>query len=149
MEGPTEKLYPLLSKIESAADVRSVPYGELASLAEELREFIVRSVSTNPGHLGASLGVVELTLALLSVYDPERDRIIWDVGHQAYPYKILTGRRDAFFTNRRYRGLCGFPQRAESLCDAFGTGHSSTSVSAALGMATAANWRFPKKSLSA
>ena len=71
MEGPTEKLYPLLSKIESAADVRSVPYGELASLAEELREFIVRSVSTNPGHLGASLGVVELTLALLSVYDPE------------------------------------------------------------------------------
>ena len=138
MEGPTEKLYPLLSKIESAADVRSVPYGELASLAEELREFIVRSVSTNPGHLGASLGVVELTLALLSVYDPERDRIIWDVGHQAYPYKILTGRKDAFFTNRRYRGLCGFPQRAESLCDAFGTGHSSTSVSAALGMATAA-----------
>lgn len=130
--------YPRLSQIEGAADVQRLTPQELVPLAAELREFIARSVSTNPGHLGASLGVVELTLALLSVYDPEVDRIIWDVGHQAYPYKILTGRRDAFITNRRYGGLCGFPQRAESLCDAFGTGHSSTSISAALGMAMAA-----------
>lgn len=137
-EGNALARYPRLSRIARAADVQRVQPHELAPLAAELREYIVRSVSTNPGHLGASLGVVELTLALLSVYDPEQDRIIWDVGHQAYPYKILTGRRDAFATNRRYGGLCGFPQRAESLCDAFGTGHSSTSISAALGMAMAA-----------
>lgn len=141
MEEKWEGRYPLLSRIAGAADVRKVPPEKLVPLAAELREFIVRSVSTNPGHLGASLGVVELTLALLSVYDPERDRIVWDVGHQAYPYKILTGRMGAFPTNRRYGGLCGFPQRAESLCDAFGTGHSSTSISAALGMATAAKLR--------
>lgn len=127
----------MLSRIHGAADVRSVAAGDLTALAAELREFIVRSVSTNPGHLGSNLGVVELTLALLSVYDPERDRIVWDVGHQAYPFKVLTGRRDAFATNRCYGGLCGFPQRAESLCDAFGTGHSTTSISAALGIATA------------
>lgn len=138
LEGNTSTLYPRLSRIAGAADVMQLPPEELAPLAAELREFIVRSVSTNPGHLGASLGVVELTLALLSVYNPEEDRIIWDVGHQAYPYKILTGRREAFVTNRRYGGLCGFPQRAESLCDAFGTGHSSTSISAALGIAMAA-----------
>lgn len=128
---------PRLDLIQTPEDLKRLSLTDLSGLAEELRQFIIRSVSTNPGHLGSSLGVVELTVALLYVYDPPTDHIIWDVGHQAYPYKILTGRRAAFDTNRRYGGLCGFPLRSESIYDCFGTGHSSTSISAALGMATA------------
>lgn len=127
----------LLEQISTPEDLKQFALTDLPQIADELRQFIIRSVATNPGHLGSNLGVVELTLALLYVYDPPRDHIIWDVGHQAYPYKILTGRRTAFTTNRHYHGLCGFPLRSESIYDCFGTGHSSTSISAALGMATA------------
>lgn len=127
----------LLDLIERPDDLKRFALPELPRIADELRQFVIRSVAHNPGHLGSSLGVVELTVALLYVYNPPKDHIIWDVGHQAYPYKILTGRREAFDTNRRYRGLCGFPLRSESIYDCFGTGHSSTSISAALGMATA------------
>ena len=128
---------PRLDRIKTPDDLKRFTLPELSGIAEELRQFIIRSVAANPGHLGSSLGVVELTVALLYVYSPPEDHIIWDVGHQAYPYKILTGRREAFDTNRRYHGLCGFPLRSESIYDCFGTGHSSTSISAALGMATA------------
>ncbi len=129
--------YPILQTIHSPADLKSRPLEDLPKLAEELRDFILRSVSSNPGHLGSSLGVVELTIALLYSYNIPTDPIVWDVGHQAYGYKILTERMAAFDTNRKLGGLCGFPQRAESVYDSFGTGHSSTSISAALGMATA------------
>ena len=108
---------------------------ELQRLAEELRKMIITTVSVNGGHLAPSLGVVELTLALLSKFDLSKDKIIWDVGHQAYAYKILTGRRDTFHTLRTLGGISGFPRRAESPYDQFGVGHSSTSISAALGMA--------------
>lgn len=130
--------YPLLSRIEGPRDVQLLTPSALTALCGELRAFIIRSVSSNPGHLGASLGVVELTVALLYNYTPPTDKIIWDVGHQAYPYKILTGRRAAFAQNRRWHGLSGFPSRNESTCDVFGTGHSSTSISAGLGMSVAA-----------
>ena len=123
--------------VSSPEELKKFSPQQLPAIAEEVRQFIIRSVATNPGHLGSSLGVVELTVALLYVYNPPQDNIIWDVGHQAYAYKILTGRRTAFDTNRQYRGLCGFPLRSESLYDCFGTGHSSTSISAALGMSTA------------
>lgn len=123
--------------VSSPEELKKFSPQQLPAIAEEVRQFIIRSVATNPGHLGSSLGVVELTVALLYVYNPPQDNIIWDVGHQAYAYKILTGRRAAFDTNRQYRGLCGFPLRSESLYDCFGTGHSSTSISAALGMSTA------------
>lgn len=130
-------IFPLLEQINTPADLKNFTLIELRTLADELREFIIRSVASNPGHLGSSLGVVELTIALLYTYNPPIDNIVWDVGHQAYPYKILTGRRTAFNTNRQYHGLSGFPLRSESQYDCFGTGHSSTSISAALGMATA------------
>jgi 1-deoxy-D-xylulose-5-phosphate synthase len=110
---------------------------ELLSLATELRNFIIDVVSCNPGHLGANLGVIELTIALHYVYNTPYDKIIWDVGHQAYAHKILTGRRDRFHTNRKKNGISGFPSPKESEYDAFGVGHSSTSISAALGMAMA------------
>lgn len=137
MNHSTPQEYPSLQSIRTPRDVQSLAREDLPRLAEELREFILRSVSSNPGHLGSSLGVVELTIALLYTYSPPTDPIVWDVGHQAYGYKILTARRAAFGTNRQLGGVCGFPQRAESLYDSFGTGHSSTSISAALGMATA------------
>ncbi len=127
----------LLYKISSPEDLRKLDPADLVKVSTELRQFIIDSVSTNPGHFGASLGVVELTVALHYVFNTPYDKIIWDVGHQAYGHKILTGRRDRFSTNRQYKGISGFPKMAESEYDAFGTGHSSTSISAALGIAVA------------
>ncbi|WP_149274084.1 1-deoxy-D-xylulose-5-phosphate synthase [Pareuzebyella sediminis] len=128
-----------LDRIEFPKDIRQMNSKELLALTKELREFIIDIVSTKEGHLGASLGVVELTIALHYVYNTPFDRIIWDVGHQAYGHKILTGRKEIFDTNRQLGGISGFPKRSESEYDAFGTGHSSTSISAILGMAIAAN----------
>ena len=127
----------LLSKIQSPKDLRKLSQEQLYGLAEELREYIIKVVSENEGHLGASLGVVELTLLLHYVFNTPKDLLIWDVGHQAYGHKILTGRRDSFKTLRQKNGISGFPKRDESEYDAFGTGHASTSISAALGMALA------------
>ena len=128
----------ILDTINSPDDLKKVPEDDLIQLCRELREKIIDECSEHPGHFGAGLGVVELTVALHYVFDTPYDNIVWDVGHQAYPHKILTGRRDNFCTNRQYKGLSGFPKRSESEYDAFGTGHSSTSISAALGMAVAA-----------
>ncbi len=125
----------LLNTINSPADLRKLNDQELLQVSEELRRFIINIVATKEGHLGASLGVVELTVALHYVFNTPEDLLIWDVGHQAYGHKILTGRRDIFDTNRQLDGLSGFPKRTESEYDSFGTGHSSTSISAALGMA--------------
>ncbi len=127
----------LLSKINSSADLKGLNLEQLQVLSEELREFIIDAACINPGHFGASLGVVELTVALHHVFNTPYDKLIWDVGHQAYAHKILTGRKDDFHTNRKYKGVSGFPKMSESPYDAFGTGHSSTSISAALGMAIA------------
>lgn len=127
----------LLPYIESPVDLRKLSADKLPKLATELRDFIVDVVSRNEGHLGASLGVVELTIALHYVFDTPDDLLVWDVGHQAYGHKILTGRKDVFHTNRQLSGISGFPKRSESVYDTFGTGHSSTSISAALGMAMA------------
>jgi len=128
----------LLDRIKEPADIRKLEPADLVKLSAELRQFIIDEVSSNPGHFGASLGVVELTVALHYVFNTPYDKIIWDVGHQAYGHKILTGRRDIFNTNRKYKGISGFPRISESEYDSFGTGHSSTSISAALGMAVAA-----------
>jgi 1-deoxy-D-xylulose-5-phosphate synthase len=128
----------LLFKISSPEDLRKLNPVDLIQVSSELRQFIIDVVCNNPGHFGASLGVVELTVALHYVFNTPYDKIIWDVGHQAYGHKILTGRRENFATNRKYKGISGFPKMAESEYDAFGTGHSSTSISAALGMALAA-----------
>ena len=127
----------LLEHINSTTDLRQLSTSELPQLAQELRQFIIEIVATKEGHLGASLGVVELTIALHYVFNTPEDVLVWDVGHQAYVHKILTGRKHQFHTNRQYKGLSGFPKRDESVYDAFGTGHSSTSISAALGMAIA------------
>jgi 1-deoxy-D-xylulose-5-phosphate synthase len=129
----------LLSSINSPTDLRQLDVHQLPQLAQELRDFIIDVVSVKEGHLGASLGVVELTIALHYVFNTPKDCLIWDVGHQAYGHKIVTGRRDIFHTNRQLHGISGFPKRSESEYDAFGVGHSSTSISAALGMAIAAN----------
>ena len=127
----------ILPKIKDPSDIARLSMSELAQLAEEIREEMIFVVSKNGGHLAPSLGVVELTLALLRVFYPGKDKLIWDVGHQSYAYKLLTGRRDDFHTLRTHKGICGFPRREESPFDHFGTGHSSTSISAALGMAMA------------
>ncbi len=127
----------LLSRIESPADLKSLTLDQLETVAKELRELLVETVSANGGHLAPSLGVVELTIALHRVFDTPRDRLVWDVGHQAYGHKILTGRRDRFSTLRQQGGIAGFPRRDESAYDPFGTAHGSTSISAALGMAAA------------
>lgn len=127
----------MLEKINSPQELRSLDVDQLQPLADELRTFIINTLATHPGHLASSLGTVELTLALHYVFNTPDDRIVWDVGHQSYAHKIITGRRDRFDTIRTYGGLSGFPRRDESPYDAFGTGHSSTSISAALGMATA------------
>lgn len=129
--------YPLLFKVNSPEDLKRLNSQDLLKLASELRQFIIDVVSCNPGHLGASLGVVELTIALHYVFKAPYDKIIWDVGHQAYGHKILTGRRDVFHTQRKKGGISGFPTPKESEYDAFGVGHSSTSISAALGIAIA------------
>ena len=138
-------LKSLLDNIVYPADLRKLKRGDLPQLAKELRDFIIEIVSTKEGHLGASLGVVELTIALHYVFDTPKDQLIWDVGHQAYGHKILTGRRDVFDTNRQLDGLSGFPKRAESEYDTFGVGHSSTSISAALGMAIASKLKGDTK----
>ena len=130
--------YPLLAAIDTPADLRRLPAGKLPALAHELREFLIQTVSTRGGHFAAGLGTVELTIALHYVYDTPRDRLVWDVGHQAYPHKVLTGRRERLHTIKQAGGLAPFPTRAESEYDTFGVGHSSTSISAALGMAVAA-----------
>lgn len=130
--------YPLLGKIDNPDDLKKLKEEDLLQVCHELRDFIIESVSNNPGHFGASLGVVELSVALHYVFNTPYDRLIWDVGHQAYAHKILTGRRLVFDTNRKYKGISGFPKRSESPYDSFGVGHSSTSISAALGMAVSA-----------
>lgn len=134
----TRPATPLLDSIDSPADLRRLDETELASLAEQLREFLLYTVGQTGGHFGAGLGVVELTIALHYVYNTPDDRLVWDVGHQCYPHKILTGRRERMSGMRKARGLAGFPKREESPYDTFGVGHSSTSISAALGMAIAA-----------
>lgn len=131
----------LLAQIDAPQDLKKLDQAQLVQLCEELRQFIVDNVSVYGGHFGASLGVVELTVALHYVYNTPYDQLVWDVGHQAYGHKILTGRRDVFHTNRMYQGISGFPKRKESDYDAFGVGHSSTSVSAALGMAMASKYQ--------
>jgi 1-deoxy-D-xylulose-5-phosphate synthase len=127
--------HALLSTIHSPEDLRQLDESQLPQVAHELRDFIIDIVSTKEGHLGASLGVVELTIALHYCFETPKDLLVWDVGHQAYGHKILTGRRDVFETNRKLNGISGFPKREESIYDTFGVGHSSTSISAALGMA--------------
>ena len=131
-------MFPLLSSINSPTDLRLLDREQLASLASELRAFLIKSVSQTGGHLASNLGVVELTIALHYVFNTPDDRLVWDVGHQTYPHKIITGRRDAMEKLRKENGIAGFPRRSESEFDTFGTGHSSTSISAALGMAIAA-----------
>ena len=133
--------YPLLDAIETPADLRHLPIAKLAELSEELRQFLIHSVSTRGGHFAAGLGTVELTIALHYVFNTPYDRLVWDVGHQAYPHKVLTGRRERLHTIKQHQGLAPFPTRAESEYDTFGVGHSSTSISAALGMAVAAAQR--------
>lgn len=129
--------YPLLDQINLPEDLRKLTEAQLPQVSNELREFIIDIVSQKGGHFGASLGVVELTVALHYVFNTPTDQLVWDVGHQAYGHKILTGRKDVFHTNRKYKGISGFPKRKESEYDTFGVGHSSTSISAALGMAVA------------
>lgn len=132
---------PLLQTIDSPEDLKKLPREKLHQVCDELRQYIIDVVSVHGGHFGASLGVVELTTALHYVYNTPYDQLVWDVGHQAYGHKILTGRRDNFPSNRKYKGLSGFPKRSESEYDTFGVGHSSTSISAALGMAMAAKYK--------
>ena len=122
----------LLDNISNPKDLRKLNPEQLPQLAKELRAFIIDIVSTKEGHLGASLGVIELTIALHYLFDTPNDLLVWDVGHQAYGHKILTGRKDIFHTNRQFGGIAGFPSRTESEYDAFGVGHSSTSISAEL-----------------
>ena len=129
---------PLLPTIESPADLRRLSRSQLRPLADELREYVLQSVSKTGGHLSSNLGTVELTIALHYVFNTPEDRLVWDVGHQTYPHKILTGRRERMSTLRQQNGISGFPRRTESEYDTFGVGHSSTSISAALGMALAA-----------
>ncbi|NDH35004.1 MAG: 1-deoxy-D-xylulose-5-phosphate synthase, partial [Betaproteobacteria bacterium] len=128
---------PLLESIDSPMALRQLRRAQLPALAEALRAFVLESVSQTGGHLAANLGTVELAIALHYVFDTPKDRLVWDVGHQAYPHKILTGRRKAMSSLKQWGGLSGFPKRSESEYDTFGTGHSSTSISAALGMALA------------
>ncbi|HCS69209.1 MAG TPA: 1-deoxy-D-xylulose-5-phosphate synthase, partial [Rhodospirillaceae bacterium] len=132
-----ESLTPILDRVGDPKDMRDFSIDELKQLVRELRDDTVRSVSITGGHLGASLGVVELTAAIHHVFDTPNDRLIWDVGHQCYPHKILTGRRDRMHTLRQGGGLSGFTKRTESEYDPFGAAHSSTSISAGLGMAVA------------
>lgn len=134
-----------LEHIFSPSDIRKLSKDALSELSEDIRAFILDAVATKEGHLGAGLGVVELTIALHYIFDTPEDILVWDVGHQAYPHKILTERKHLFDTNRQWKGLSGFPKRTESIYDAFGTGHSSTSISAVLGMATASILKGNKK----
>lgn len=137
----------ILEKINIPADLRQLPAEQLPALCTELRQFVIDQCAQNPGHLGSSLGVIELTVALHYVFDTPEDRIVWDVGHQAYAHKILTGRRERFHTNRQFRGLSGFPSIKESEYDAFSTGHSSTSISAALGLSVASHLKQEERNV--
>jgi len=137
--------FPILSQIQSPADLRALPRGELVAVADELRRYLVHTVSQMGGHFAAGLGTVELTVALHYVFNTPDDRLVWDVGHQAYPHKVLTGRRDSLRTIKQRGGLAPFPTRSESEYDTFGVGHSSTSISAALGMAIGAATRGEKR----
>ena len=130
-------MYELLEKINSPADLKALPIKDLERLCRELRDYIITCCAENPGHLASSLGAVEIIVGFHYVFDSPSDKIVFDVGHQAYAHKILTGRREQFRDNRKEGGPAGFPSRAESVYDAFGAGHSSTSVSAALGLAEA------------
>src|SRR3984893_1278326 len=134
----------LLQAINSPADLKKLSREQLHQVSTELRQYIIDTVSVYGGHFAASLGVIELTVALHYVFNTPYDQLVWDVGHQAYGHKILTGRRDNFITNRKYKGLSGFPKRSESEYDTFGVGHSSTSISAALGMAMASHYKGEK-----
>ena len=127
----------MLETIGQANDIKKIRKEDLGSLAQEIRDFLIRTISVTGGHLGANLGAVELTMALHLALDLPEDKIIWDVGHQSYTHKILTGRKDRFETLRQFHGLSGFPKRKESECDVFDTGHSSTSLSAGLGLVKA------------
>lgn len=129
--------YRYLSQIDSPADLRKLKVSDLPALCAELRDYIITETAENPGHLGASLGAIELAVAIHYVFDTPNDKLVWDVGHQAYAHKILTGRKEEFQSNRKYHGISGFPKMSESEYDAFGTGHSSTSISSVLGMAVA------------
>lgn len=129
----------MLESINSPADIKSFTIEQLQQLCREIRAYMIGRCSVNPGHLGSSLGAVELSVALHYIFDTPHDKIVWDVGHQAYAHKIITGRREAFVNNRKYKGISGFPKMEESVYDSFGAGHTSTSISAALGIATAAN----------
>ncbi|MCD8174204.1 MAG: 1-deoxy-D-xylulose-5-phosphate synthase [Alistipes sp.] len=141
----TEPRYKYLPLVDSPDDLKKLGRDELADYCGELRQFIIEQLSDNPGHLGSSLGVVELSVALHYVFDSPHDKLIWDVGHQAYAHKIITGRRDRFHTNRKLGGISGFPKIAESPYDAFGGGHSSVSISAAFGIASAARLQGEKR----
>ena len=132
---------PLLQTVDSPDDLKKLSRDQLQQLSDELRQYIIDVVSLHGGHFAASLGVVELTVALHHVFNTPYDKLVWDVGHQAYGHKILTGRRDNFSSNRKYKGLSGFPNRDESIYDEFGVGHSSTSISAALGISMAAKYK--------
>lgn len=129
--------FPHLALIDTPADLRRVPDDKLQEVADELRQYLIEAVASSGGHFGAGLGVVELTVALHHEFDTPHDRLVWDVGHQCYPHKILTGRRERITTIKKKDGLAPFPRREESEYDTFGVGHSSTSISAALGMAIA------------
>src|SRR6516164_2471931 len=140
--------YPLLERIDSPADLRRFDRKDLNPLADELRAFLLESVSRTGGHLSSNLGTVELSIALHYVFSTPDDRIVWDVGHQTYGHKVLTGRREAMGGLRQFGGISGFPRRCESDYDTFGTAHSSTSISAALGMSVAARQQgVPRKSI--
>ena len=137
MQTPTSQQYPLLDQIHSPADLRLLPVEKLPALCAEIRQFMLQTLSVIPGHLGANLGAVEITVAMHYVFDTPYDRIVWDVGHQAYAHKIITGRRDKFYTNRQLNGIKPFPSPLESEYDTFVCGHASNSISAALGMTVA------------
>src|SRR5437868_14449267 len=138
-------IFPLLESIDDPAELRRLPRTELPQLARELRSFVLHSVSQTGGHLSSNLGTVELTIALHYVFNTPHDRLVWDVGHQTYGHKILTGRRGGMQKLRMWEGISGFPRREESVYDTFGTAHSSTSISAALGMAVASKLKGERR----
>ena len=141
----SEKEYILLPGINSPADLKKLKVDELPLYCDELRRYIIECCAVNPGHLASSLGAVELAVAIHYVFDTPYDKLIWDVGHQAYAHKIITGRREAFVDNRKLNGISGFPRMCESEYDAFGGGHASVSISAAFGMAKAAELKGEKR----
>ena len=141
MADKSKEGFTLLRTIDAPQDLRALGPGQLPKVCRELRDYLIQAVATRGGHFAAGLGTVELTVALHYVYETPHDRLVWDVGHQAYPHKVLTGRRERLHTIKQFEGLAPFPSRAESEYDTFGVGHSSTSISAALGMAVAAQQR--------